>query len=546
MTAALGRWTAGVAGAAALIAAVTALARLAGFGRTLVFSQTVGDTCLGTAYVTANQLPTVVYEIVIGGALAGMVVPVLAAAADRGDREQVRATASALITWALIAAVPLSLLLAAVSVPAMSLMLGAGGGCDRAELLPLAARFLVVFAPQIIFYALAAVLYGILQAHRRFLAPALAPLVSSAVVIAAYAAFVPLGHGHRHDLEGLPLSAELTLAVGTTAGVAALFLTALVPAARLGLRPRPRLAFPPGVGPRVRSLATAALLPLVAMQLTLLLSLGLANWGGGTGAAVHYTYAWVLFTLPYGVVAVPIATSAFTALSVRHAERDLAGFASLLSMSARASAVITAALATALAAAAAPIAAVFAGQDPLPLERALLAYAPGIVGFGLLALLSRALYASHQGRRAAAAQLAGWAAVMGTSAALVWALPAEWAIAALGAGTSAGMALAALLLAAGVVRVHGRGALAGMRRSLLATAVGAAAGFAAGRAVADLLLSGLGPGTGAAVAAAAAGGAAALAVFAALAALADRPALRAALVRGGMRHDGGVSGKGGG
>ncbi len=149
----------------------------------------------------------------------------------------------------MIIAVPLSLLLAAVSLPAMSLMLGAGAGCDRETLLGLAVRFLVVFAPQILFYGLAAVLYGILQAHRRFLAPALAPLVSSLVVIAVYIAFLPLGDGYQNDLANLPLSAELTLSVGTTAGVATLFLTALVPAVRLRLRLRPRLSFPDGVGP---------------------------------------------------------------------------------------------------------------------------------------------------------------------------------------------------------------------------------------------------------------------------------------------------------
>ena len=57
---------------------------------------------------------------------------------------------------------------------------------------------LVVFAPQILLYGLAVVLYGILQAHRRFTAPALAPVVSSFVVITAYLAFVSLGHGYRH------------------------------------------------------------------------------------------------------------------------------------------------------------------------------------------------------------------------------------------------------------------------------------------------------------------------------------------------------------
>ena len=59
--------------------------------------------------------------------------------------------------------------------------------------MPIAARMLAVFAPQILLYGLAVVCYGILQSHRKFTAPALAPILSSLVVIAAYALFVPLG-----------------------------------------------------------------------------------------------------------------------------------------------------------------------------------------------------------------------------------------------------------------------------------------------------------------------------------------------------------------
>ncbi|MFD6953041.1 MULTISPECIES: murein biosynthesis integral membrane protein MurJ [unclassified Nocardiopsis] len=516
--------TRGVGTAAALIAVVTVGARLAGFGRTVVFSQTVGDTCLGTAYVTANQLPAVLFEIVIGGALTAVVVPVLAAAAQRGDREQVRRTASALITWTVLLAVPLSALLALASVPAMSLMLGAGTGCDRGELLALSARMLVVFAPQIVLYGLASVLYGVLQAHRRFLAPALAPLVSSLVVIAAYLAFVPLGADHRQDVAGLPPTAELTLSLGTTAGVAALFLTVLGPAGRLRVRPRPRLTFPAGVGERVRSLAAASLLPLVAMQVCLLLSVALANWGGGAGAAVLYTYAWALFTLPYGVIAVPIATSAFTALAVAYAEHDRRGFASLTSGSARACVVATAAVGTALAAAAGPVALVFAQQDPLPLERALLAYAPGVVGFGLVALLSRTLYASHHGRRAAIAQVAGWLVVTACAVSLVWALPAGWTIAGLGAAGTVGLTLAAALLCAGVVRTHGRDALDGVARSVVAAVLGGVVGWIAGRSVVAVLPMG---GVWQTAAVAVVAGAAGMAAYAAVAAVVDRSAVRA-------------------
>ena len=516
--------TRGVGAAAALIAVVTVGARLAGFGRTVVFSQTVGDTCLGTAYVTANQLPAVLFEIVIGGALTAVVVPVMAAAAARGDHEQVRRTASALITWVLLLSVPLSALLALAAPPVMALMLGSGAGCDGRSLLALSSRMLVVFAPQIVFYGLASVLYGVLQSHRRFLAPALAPLLSSLVVIVACLAFVPLGGDHRQDVAGLPPAAELTLSLGTTAGAAALFLTVLGPAGRLRVRPRPRLTFPAGVGERVRSLAVASLLPLVAMQVCLLLSVALANWGGGAGAAVLYTYAWALFTLPYGVIAVPIATSAFTALAVAHAEHDEEGFARIASGSARACVVVTAGVGTALAAAAAPVAGVFAQQDPQTLERALLAYAPGVVGFGLVALFSRTLYASHHGRSAATGQVVGWLVVMVCAVVLVSALPSGWSIAGLGAASTVGLTLAAALLCAGVARAHGRDALSGVARSVLAAALGGAAGWMAGRSVAGLLAA---DGVWQAVGASAAAGATGLAVYTAVAALADRTAVRA-------------------
>ena len=49
-----------------------------GFGRWLVFSKTVGDTCLGDVYNAANTLPNVLFEIVAGGVLAGVVIPVVA------------------------------------------------------------------------------------------------------------------------------------------------------------------------------------------------------------------------------------------------------------------------------------------------------------------------------------------------------------------------------------------------------------------------------------------------------------------------------------
>ncbi len=197
---------AGIGRAALLIGGLTVVARILGFARTLVFSGTVKASCLGTAYLTANLVPNVIYDIVLGGALTAIVVPVLAGPAERAAGEETArrerdAISSALLTWTVVILVPVSLAVALVAEPAISALMPANPAphCSSASLVPIAARMLAVFAPQILLYGLAVVCYGILQSHRKFTAPALAPILSSLVVIAAYVLFVPLGR-HIYDL----------------------------------------------------------------------------------------------------------------------------------------------------------------------------------------------------------------------------------------------------------------------------------------------------------------------------------------------------------
>src|SRR3954470_24862908 len=211
----------GVAGAALMISVLTLLARLAGFGRTLVFTNAVGAGSTGDTYLVANSVPNIVYEVVAGGALASLVVPMLAGGIAVGDREQVRRTASALLGWVLLLLVPMTVLLVVLARPIAAALLG-GDSTDPAKV-DLAARFLVVFAPQVVLYGIAVVLTGVLQAHRRFAGPALAPLLSSLVVAAAYLAFAAIGGGR--DVADLSAPAELVLGVGKTLGVVALALS---------------------------------------------------------------------------------------------------------------------------------------------------------------------------------------------------------------------------------------------------------------------------------------------------------------------------------
>jgi putative peptidoglycan lipid II flippase len=505
-----------------LIGAITMVARVIGFGRQVVFAHTVQASCLGTAYTTANMVPNIIYDIVMGGALTAVVVPVLAGPSV--GREQLRQISSALLSWAVLLLVPVSALVALIARPLLSVLLGGTPGCPRAEMVTLAARMLAVFAPQILLYGLAVVLYGILQSQRRFASPALAPVVSSLVVIGAYFWFGAIGQGDQDMARPVPVLAWVVLAAGTTVGVAALVVTPLWPAARLRLKLRPTLRFPAGVGGRVRSLATAGIATLVAQDASVAVVIVLANSRGGSGALVLYSFAWAVFFVPYAVLAVPIATSAFPELSARDDRFDATSATSTRAVMVASWLGVAGMVGTCV-----PLARVFqshVGQaaDARQLAIALAAFSPGLIGYGLSANLSRVLYAYGRSRAAALAVSGGWLAVIVADAIIVPFVPRADVVPWLGAGTTLGLTGAGIALLILVRRVRGADALRGCGRATLAGLAGAVAGGAAGLGVsAGLAVTGFLPNAAVTVAASAA----VLVAFFAVVALADGGDLRA-------------------
>ncbi|MGD0239505.1 MAG: lipid II flippase MurJ [Streptosporangiaceae bacterium] len=533
----------GIGRAAVLIGAITMLARVIGFGRQVVFAHTVQASCLGTAYTTANMVPNIIYDIVAGGALTAVVVPVLAgparAAAGGGEdgdagREQVRQTSAALFSWAILLLAPVSLVVAVIARPLVSVLLGGTPGCPRATMVTLAARMLVVFAPQILLYGLAVVLYGILQAHRRFASPALAPVLSSLVVIGAYFWFGEVGRGYQAlspSSRPVPALAWIVLAAGTTAGVAALVVTPLWPAARLRLRLRPTLRFPAGVGARVRALATAGIATLIAQDASVAAVIVLANSRGGSGSLVLYSFAWAVFFVPYAVLAVPIATSAFPELSARAASSDTGGFDATSATSTRAVTVASWLGVAGMAGTCVPLARVFQSHvsqaaDARQLAIALAAFAPGLVGYGLTANLSRVLYADGRNRAAALAVSGGWLLVIVADLLIVPFVPRSAVVPWLGAATTVGLTGSGIALLVLVRRFRGPDALRGCGRATLAGLAGALAGAAAGLGVsAGLRPGGFLPNVAVTLLASAA----VLAAFLAVVAVADGGDLRAVI-----------------
>lgn len=515
-----GRSVRRIASAAALIAVITIAARVFGFTRIVVFYGTVGETELGQVYQAANTVPNIIFEIVAGGALASLVVPILAGPIAAGDDAGINRTVSALLTWSVLILVPVAVVVAMLAGPLMSAL----SGQATPEMVELGARMLRVFAPQLPLYGIGIVLTGVLQAHHRFAWPALAPLLSSVTVIAAYATFAVVA-GVGAEIGGFTLGEELLLSGGTTLGVAVLSLCLVVPALRLGVRYRPTLRFAVGTAPRVRDLAAAGAVTIAAQQLALLLVVYLTYPPAPDGSMVVYTFAQTIYFLPWGVLAVPVATSAYPALADAAVTGAEERYRSLVAGATRGVLLLGFLGMSLLVAVAGPTARV---MDEIAGERATVGtitsaivwFAPGLVGYSLFALLTRALYARGEARLAARATVVGWTGVVVADLVLVWSLPASQRVPALAAGNSCGMVLLAVLLLWAIARRAGSTVLTGTLRAGAVGLVAATVAGAAGLGVTRLL--GPSPGLAAGVITAIAAGAAVVVGFIGVVLIFDR------------------------
>jgi putative peptidoglycan lipid II flippase len=476
----------GIARGAAIIAGLTVVSRLLGLVRTLVFSQAVGANCLGAAYVTANQVPNLIYELVLGGVLTSAMVPVLARSAERAeydpeDKARVSQISSALLTWSILILVPIALIIAAVAGPIASLLnpVNANANCAHADMVAVTGNMIEVFAPQVVLYGLSVVLFGLLQAYRRFAGPALAPAVASVLLIASYLVFASLDNGR--PLSRVPLAAELVLSVGATLGIATLVLVAVIPTWRLHLRLRPALRFPPGVARRTAGMAMVGFVEFVASDVNAVVSIELANGRGETGAIVIFNYSWQVFSSLLGVLAMSIVISAFPVLSARDGpefDRTCAG-------STRAVLLVSWLGTAVIAAIAIPTAHVLAKQpDQVPqLIEGFALFAPGIAGIAVISNLSRVMFVIGRLKIAALAVGGSWLAVTAAQVMLAELVPARLVVAALALGFTIGQSVAAVPLVIATRRICGPAAVEGFGHGMLAGLAAGAAGAAVGVAV---------------------------------------------------------------
>jgi putative peptidoglycan lipid II flippase len=359
----------------ARVSVVTGVARAAGFARYIVLGLAVGTTYLGNTYETANWIPNIVFELAAGGVLSAVFVPTFVRELSHG-RERGDEIASSLANTFLLLAVPVVVVGAVAARPIMRAMtVAVQDPAVRAAQIETGSWFLYVFLPQVPLYVLAMVMTGVLHAHRRFIAPAVAPLFSSLVVISAYLTFGALGAGA--ELGTVSDVQRYILAGGTTAGVFVLAFSQIPSVLRTGIRWRPVLGWSDPAVRRALRAGLAGAMYFAISEVGLVITLLFAN--RVQGGVVAYRVAFAFFDLPRALVGIPVAAVLLPTLAERVVHADHEGYARYWSRGWRAALLLGAPAAAGLVALAPVLAQAI-------LSRAPSAAAPDLVGAALRAL----------------------------------------------------------------------------------------------------------------------------------------------------------------
>jgi putative peptidoglycan lipid II flippase len=431
--------TASLARAAGLVSGLTFLSRLLGLVREQVFAALLGAGVYADAFQAAFRVPNLLRDLFAEGALSAAFVPTYAKAMAQGGRDRAFRLASRLLT---VLAAILGLLVVAGYVFAGPLVRvlapGFEGVAGKHELTVTLTRVMLPFLPLVSF---AAVAMGMLNAHRRFGTPAVAPAVFNLVAIVWAAALWWWGFGAAQVAMGW--------AVGTVVGGAAQFLIQVPALWREGWRPRPEWApGDPDLGAVARLMAPATV-GLAAVQVNIFVNTLFASYENG--AVSWLQYAFRILYLPIGIFGVAVGTVVTTGLAHRAAAGDLNGMRQAVERALRLLAFLTIPATAGLVALATPIVRLlfergrFTPHDTSQTAIALVLFSVGLVAYTSVKVLAPAFYALGRPR----IPLLASAAAVATNLAFVLALYRSLGFRAIALGTALGSLVnAAILLGA--------------------------------------------------------------------------------------------------
>lgn len=384
-----------------IFSSLTFLSRLTGMVRQMAVLTVLGQSRLSDSYLLAINIPVMLYEFAVGGLLSALFIPVLVRHQEEHGKDSPEAWRIANLLLGTVGLVmgfvSLLVILFAPQVTWGITFLAkesqAGAAREMVEF------FVRYFAPQLLFIGVNAVLQAILNSHNAFAVTGAAPVLNNVVVITVLGLF-------WYGVVG-----TAGLALGTTAGVAAMTIMQLVALRRIGMPLRPRVDFR---DPVFKTLTTLGK-PMVAVSGANFLGTTLrANllFTIPTGFTV-FANCFQLIMVPYGIFAVSIATVLFPAMSRAVAAGDQAGFARTLSLGFRWTLLVMLPVAVMLSVLAEPVIRVlfergnYSYADALVTSSFLRIYALSVVVYATVVFATRVFYAQSDTRTPAMINIGG-------------------------------------------------------------------------------------------------------------------------------------------
>ncbi|WP_215550392.1 murein biosynthesis integral membrane protein MurJ [Amycolatopsis sp. CA-230715] len=385
-----------LAKSSATMAIASLASRVTGFFWKAMLVWAIGTGAVNDSFTIANTMPNILFELLFGGVLTSVVVPLLVRAQD--DPDSGEAYTQRMLTVGLVILLA-GTVVAVLAAPAFTSLYIPEGSRANSELTTAFARLLL---PEIFFYGGFALLSAILNAKNLFGQVAWAPVANNAVVIATLAVFMVMPGQISLDPVRMGEPKLLVLGIGVTAGIA-VQAGMLVPAVlRSGFRFRWRW----GLDARMKEFGGLALWVLgyvVASQIAVTVTTRVLTTGDPGGVTV-YSNAWLLFQLPYGVIGVSLLTAIMPRLSRNAADGDTRKVVADLSYGSRIATVLLVPIAAVLTVIGVPVGiAVFHGgansvEDATRLGQALAVSAFGLLPYALVMLQLRVFYAMKDAR----------------------------------------------------------------------------------------------------------------------------------------------------
>ncbi|MGW5641458.1 murein biosynthesis integral membrane protein MurJ [Saccharopolyspora sp. NPDC003752] len=386
-----------LARASAAMAVATTVSRVSGLLAKVLLVAVLGLGMVNDSYTVANTLPTVVNELLLGGVLTSIAVPLLVRAQQEGARQ-----GEAYAQWMITMGGVLLIAATTAAVAAAPLLTELYLGPDTRANAALTTAFAYLLLPGIVCYGMSALLQAILNVRGVFGTPAWAPVLNNVVVITTVVvyALVP-GEISAHPVRmGEPKL--LVLGIGTALGIAAQAAIMAVSLRRSGFRFRWRWGWDRRLS-EFGGLAGWVVLYTLVSQAGMVVITRVTGQGT-TGSVATFNYAWLLSQVPYGVLGVSLLTALMPRISRAAAAEDTAEFVADVSLGSRLSAVLLMPISALLAVAGGAIGVAFfslGASDVAAADRlgwALAAAALGVVPFAITMLQLRAFYAMKDAR----------------------------------------------------------------------------------------------------------------------------------------------------